>query len=317
MKRAVKADGKDKGEGTNVTNNSKGAVVGTLKGKGGSMVRTLWVWLNIIIWCILTGVPAMLCILFWPFVGLSQCQRMTWRCAVVFFRMVLWSSNCPYTVAGLENLDPKGHYFFASNHESLWDVPLLFSVLPYWLIAVSKASLRMVPIFGWAVAAGGTVFIDRKNPTASKKSMDAAEKSLRERPRSVLVFPEGTRTPDGELQEFKKGVFVLAIQAGYPVVPTAVCGTYEVVVKGKRAIKSRPLHLQIGTPIETTGMTYEDRDKLSLLVLEQVTAMKKAWRANEAKLIEEHKPKTESFFNCFVPTPAADKKFWGRIPPSK
>jgi len=300
---------KDKSQGQVASVTSKGSekIV-----QVGSIFRTLWVWLNILIWTLLCGIPAMLCILLVPFLGLSGAQRLTWRCAVVFFRLVLWSSNCPYTVTGLENVDPDGNYFFAANHESLWDVPLLFSVLPYWLIAVAKKSIAMVPIFGWAVAAGGTVWVDRKNSASAKKTMDEAEKSLRARPRSVLVFPEGTRTPDGELQEFKKGVFILAIQAGYPVVPVCVCGTYDVVVKGKRAIKSRPLHLKIGKPIETKDMTYEDRDKLSQMVLQQVTAMKAEWRAGQAS---QSGGKVEPFYHCFVPTPKADKKFWGRLPP--
>mmetsp|Transcript_7402 Transcript_7402/g.14693 ORF Transcript_7402/g.14693 Transcript_7402/m.14693 type:complete len:307 (-) Transcript_7402:27-947(-) len=279
---------------------------------GGSIIRTIWVWLNIVIWTILTGIPAMLCMLLIPFLGLSGAQRCTWRCSVVFFRLVLWSSACPYSVMGLENLDPNGNYFFAGNHESLWDVPLIFAILPFWLISVAKKSLRMVPIFGWAVAAGGTVWIDRKNSERARQSMDAAEKSLRSRPRSVLVFPEGTRTPDGELQEFKKGVLILAIQSGIPVVPMCVCGTYQVVVKGSKRIHPRPLRLMIGKPIETKDMTYDDRDTLSQQVYEQIAKMKAEWKASSLESDNKH---VESFFHCFVPTAPADSKFWGRLPP--
>ena len=156
------------------------------KGKG-NLPRTIWLWFNCIIWCILTGVPAILCILFVPFVGLSAAQKMTWRCSVVFFRVVLWAAGCPYTVSGLENLDIKRSYFFASNHESVFDVPLLFAALPFWLISVAKKSLSYIPIFSWAVACGGTVFIDRKNTDRAIQAKKAAEESLRKRPRSVLV----------------------------------------------------------------------------------------------------------------------------------
>merc|ERR1719183_2647885 len=92
--------------------------------------------------------------------------------------------------------------------------------------------------------------------------MKVAEESLRKRPRSVLIFPEGTRTADGKLQAFKKGGFVLAIQAGIPVVPLCVCGTYDVVVKGARKVRPRPLKLYVGKLIETSHMTYDDRDAL-------------------------------------------------------
>jgi len=141
-----------------------------------------------LIWCPLTGIPAMLVILLTPFLGLSKCQRLCWRCSTIFFKIVLWSSGCAYTVEGLEQLDPEGNYFFACNHESLWDVPLVFAALPFWLISIAKKSLRLVPVFGWAVAAGGTVWIDRKNHAADMKSMQVAEESLRKRPRSRL-FP--------------------------------------------------------------------------------------------------------------------------------
>ena len=129
----------------------------------------------------------MLVILLTPFLGLSKCQRLCWRCSTIFFKIVLWSSGCAYTVEGLEQLDPNGNYFFACNHESLWDVPLVFAALPFWLISIAKKSLRLVPVFGWAVAAGGTVWIDRKNHAADMQSMKVAEESLRKRPRSLLL----------------------------------------------------------------------------------------------------------------------------------
>lgn len=139
-----------------------------------------------VIWVPLTGIPAMLAILLTPFLGLSKCQRLTWRCSTVFFKLVLWSSACPYTVEGLEQLDPNANYFFACNHESLWDVPLVFATIPFWLISVAKKSLRRVPVFGWAVAAGGTVWIDRRNHEADIKSMEIAKQSLKKRPRLLV-----------------------------------------------------------------------------------------------------------------------------------
>lgn len=276
-----------------------------------SLLRSFWVFLVALIWCPLTGIPAMLAILLTPFLGLSKCQRMTWRCSTVFFKIVLWASGCPYTVQGLENLDPDANYFFACNHESLWDVPLVFAVTPFWLISIAKKSLRLVPVFGWAVAAGGTVWIDRKNHEADMKSMQTAEQSLRKRPRSVLIFPEGTRTADGELQTFKKGGFVLAIQASMPVVPLCVCGTYDVVVKGARKLRPRPLKLIVGAPIATDKMTYADRDTLSDSVKAQVARMKQEWKETEDRC---ENLEVESFWHCFVPTPACNlPNWWGRV----
>jgi len=224
---------------------------------------------------------------------------------------VLWASGCAYTVEGLEQLDPEGNYFFACNHESLWDVPLVFAALPFWLISIAKKSLRLVPVFGWAVAAGGTVWIDRKNHAADMKSMQVAEESLRKRPRSVLIFPEGTRTADGKLQAFKKGGFVLAIQASMPVVPICVCGTYDVVVKGGRKIRPRALKIFVGTPIATDKMTYDDRDTLTDSCKGAIADMKQQWRNSEYKC---DNLRVEPFWHCFVPTPASSlASAWGRV----
>jgi len=276
-----------------------------------SYLRSVWVMLMCAIWCPLTGIPAMLVILLTPFLGLSKCQRLCWRCSTIFFKIVLWSSGCPYTVEGLEQLDPDSNYFFAANHESLWDVPLIFAAMPFWLISIAKKSLGLVPVFGWAVAAGGTVWIDRKNHTADMESMKKAEDSLRKRPRSVLIFPEGTRTMDGQLQPFKKGGFVLAIQAGIPVVPLCVCGTYDVVIKGARKVRPRPLKLYVGKPIETCKMTYDDRDTLCETVKAEVAKMKQAWKDSDEKC---DNLQVEPFWHCFVPTPSSDRgSWWGRV----
>mmetsp|Transcript_64585 Transcript_64585/g.154100 ORF Transcript_64585/g.154100 Transcript_64585/m.154100 type:complete len:301 (+) Transcript_64585:54-956(+) len=276
-----------------------------------SMWRTILVYIMAILFLPLTGIPAILAVpILWPFVGLNKAQRATWRCACVFFKVILWASGCPYTVVGLENLKPEEAYFFAANHESLWDVPLIFAACPFWLISVAKKSLSYVPIFGWAVAAGGTVFVDRRNTKKAVESMGVACESLKKRPRSVLVFPEGTRTPTGEMREFKKGGFVLAIQAGIPVVPVCVCGTYEVVVKGGRKVAPRPLKVIFGKPIKTSALTYEDREILGEQVRKEVAAMQADYRkGGNAK----DNVKVEPFWHCFTFAAECDKPYWGRL----
>lgn len=160
-------------------------------------------------------------------------------------------------VVGLDNLDAKKTYFFASNHESHFDACLIFSTLPFWLISLAKKSLLYVPIFGWAVAAGGTVWVDRKNTSNAVNSMANAAKSLTKRPgRSVIVFPEGTRSRDGNLQPFKKGGIVLALQTGMPIVPVCVGGTINVIGKGARWVTpGQKLTVIYGKPIPTEGLT--------------------------------------------------------------
>jgi 1-acyl-sn-glycerol-3-phosphate acyltransferase len=104
-----------------------------------------------------------------------------------------------------------------------------FAAFPFWLIAIAKKIIAYFPIFGWAVALGGTIFVQRSNHKKALDSLNAGQKSLQEKPRSVLLFPEGTRSDDGVVRPFKKGGLILAIQSGMPCVPVAICGTRRIV----------------------------------------------------------------------------------------
>mmetsp|Transcript_27301 Transcript_27301/g.68825 ORF Transcript_27301/g.68825 Transcript_27301/m.68825 type:complete len:297 (+) Transcript_27301:71-961(+) len=284
---------------------------GPSKDKKPSVGRTVLLVLCILLFCPLTGIPGILALLFAPIFGLCTVQTFTWRCSVCFFRIVLWAAGCSYTVVGLENLDESETYFFCSNHESHFDVPLIFSTLPFWLISIAKKSLMYIPVFGWAVAAGGTVWIDRKNTEKALNSMGSAEKSLRARPRSVIVFPEGTRSRDGKLQPFKKGGIVLAIQTGMPVVPVCVHNTLHVVEKGGRWVTPQPLTVCYGKPIPTDKLTFDDRDLLVKKLEDAIVELK-----SKAPRYSGRNPKPEPFWRCFLRTPPPSvKDAWGRVPP--
>ena len=157
-------------------------------GKGGSLLRTLWAALNALFWLPFCGGISMLCVLLIPVIGLSPAQRLMWRCACIYFRLCLWASGVSYSVVGLERLDPTTHYFFACNHSSDFDIPLAFAALPFWLISVAKSSLAWVPIFGWAVALAGSVFVDRSDHSRAVGALDRARDDLIRRPRCVLCW---------------------------------------------------------------------------------------------------------------------------------
>jgi 1-acyl-sn-glycerol-3-phosphate acyltransferase len=106
-----------------------------------------------------------------------------WRCACVYFRLCLWASGVSYCVVGLERLDPASHYFFACNHRSDFDIPLAFAAIPFWLISIAKSSIAWVPIFGWAVALAGSVFVDRSDRQRAVGALDRARDDLVRRPR--------------------------------------------------------------------------------------------------------------------------------------
>mmetsp|Transcript_27455 Transcript_27455/g.62242 ORF Transcript_27455/g.62242 Transcript_27455/m.62242 type:complete len:308 (-) Transcript_27455:244-1167(-) len=280
----------------------------------GWILQSTWVLTHALFWVPVIGLPALSLVLLAPFLGLTRVQRLVWRCAAIYFKITLWATGAAYTVIGLENLDPDKHYFFACNHESIYDIPLVFAALPFWLIAISKSAVAYFPIFGWAVACGGTIFIDRSDHNKAVQSLDKGRKALQARPRSVLLFPEGTRSSDGSVRPFKKGGLVLAIQAKMPVVPVAICNTRSILgakIDSFKEVHKSPIMLIIGKPVETVNMAYEDRDKLSVDLQTEVVRMKKLWEQGVGKKYWNHE--TQSFWGCWVPTPPFPAPFWGRV----
>jgi 1-acyl-sn-glycerol-3-phosphate acyltransferase len=176
-------------------------------------------------------------------------------------RNALWAARIPYTVVGMERVPLDRPVVIASNHQSWFDIFLLGAVLPGSLRFVSKKELSRIPVLGRAMRSAGHVFIDRQNRQAAFGAYEEAAAAIRSGI-SAAVFPEGTRSRTGELQPFKKGPFVLAIAAGVPLVPAYCAGTIALKPKGRWLIRSRPVALLFGRPIDTAGMTYEDREQL-------------------------------------------------------
>ncbi|WP_456369811.1 lysophospholipid acyltransferase family protein [Thermodesulfatator atlanticus] len=168
-------------------------------------------------------------------------------------------------VRGLEHIRPEENYIFAANHQSQFDIPVIGTILPHKISWLAKKSLFKIPFFGWGLLAAGCVPIDRENPRKGLESLMLAVGKTKEG-FSVLIFPEGTRSPDGRLQPFKVGGFILAIKSGLPVVPIAICGTREVLPKGKLLLKPGLVRVKIFPPIPTKGLTLRDKHKLAELV---------------------------------------------------
>jgi 1-acyl-sn-glycerol-3-phosphate acyltransferase len=176
-------------------------------------------------------------------------------------------------VKGLENLDTTRNYIIVSNHLSLIDSPLLVWFLPLPVRFLGKKELFSVPVMGAYMARAGHIPIDRGNARAALQSMADAAKLLAEGTRSLLIYPEGTRSPDGRLQDFKDGAALLAIRSGLPVLPCAVRGTRDVLPAKGCAIRSGDVELRIGAPIETAGLTAKDRAPLTELLRQRVAAL--------------------------------------------
>ena len=171
----------------------------------------------------------------------------------------------PTTVTGLEKIDTSKPHVYAVNHASALDIPVLYVYLPFQFRIVFKKELLSYPIVGWHLKRSGQICIDQQNPAGSIGSIRAALKSLKSG-LPLVIFPEGGRTPDGQVKPFLPGAFFLAIKAQVDVVPVALVGTYELLPMNTYHIKCRPLEMRVGQAISTAGMTMRDLEAVSAKV---------------------------------------------------
>ena len=190
-------------------------------------------------------------------------------------KIILKTTFIKFKVIGEENINPDMHYFFAANHESEFDIPLVFAGIKLQMVAVSKIELKNIPFLGWAMQAAGHIFVDRRNHSRALKSMNKAKRSMSKNPRSVIIFPEGTRSKNGEILPFKKGGLVLAMSLGMEIVPVGIIGTRS-LLKNKFSSHDDTLKLKIGKPIKTTFLNYDDRNNLAENVRNEVVGLVKA-----------------------------------------
>jgi 1-acyl-sn-glycerol-3-phosphate acyltransferase len=176
------------------------------------------------------------------------------------------------TVDNRANLDPQQPYVFMANHASTIDIWALFLAIPRRVRMIAKKQLARIPFLGWVMWAGRFIFIDRQNAASARRSIDDAGRRIRGGV-SVLIFPEGTRTRDGQLGVFKKGGFHLAMEAGVPIVPVALRGTRELMPRGSLRVRSGEVFVTIGAPIPTSGLSIDDRPALIQRVHDAIAAM--------------------------------------------
>ncbi len=174
--------------------------------------------------------------------------------AKVFPLGILIISGIRVKITGLENIDRKAVYVFASNHSSQIDITALQWGVPNRLSMIFKKELARIPFFGWQLYLGPYVVVDRKDPQAAMKSLQRAKWIMDNKKISVLVFPEGTRSKTGEVQSFKRGAFYLAAHSGYPIVPITINGTGKIMPKGTSKLKSGTVYLHFDKPIPTDNI---------------------------------------------------------------
>jgi 1-acyl-sn-glycerol-3-phosphate acyltransferase len=169
-------------------------------------------------------------------------------------------SGISYEVAGRRNV-PGRAVVFCSNHQSNIDPPLLFTALHRRTHILYKHEIDQIPVLARAFRMGGFIPIDRRNKEASMRSIAAGSASLRAG-NSFLIFPEGTRSKTDQMLPFKKGGFIMAINAGAPIVPVAIRGGKAAMRKGSPIIKPVKVQISIGQPIETAGVSVAERNQL-------------------------------------------------------
>lgn len=181
-------------------------------------------------------------------------------------RIILWSSGTPVRVIGAENVSRDRPQAIIANHQSMFDVFAIAANMPRRFHFVAKKELQRIPIFGRAGRAAGHVFIDRGNREAAIRSLQEANRRMREENSTAILFPEGTRSLTGDLQPFKKGPFVMALESGVEVVPTVLDGTLEILPKRGIRIRPRPITLRFGRPISPERYRDGGRDAFMVRV---------------------------------------------------
>lgn len=199
------------------------------------------------------------------------------RVARVWARSLLWIAGVRVTVEGLEKIDPHGKHVFCSNHLSYMDTPVVLAHIPTQFRFLAKKGLFAIPFMGTHLTQAGHIPVPLDDPRAAVRTLNLAAKGIREHQTSMLIFPEGGRSDDGELQPFKDGGAYIAIKAQVPLVPVALIGTREVLAMHSATFHPwRHVTLRIGEPIPTDGLTLRNRRELTEVAREQIIAMLKA-----------------------------------------
>jgi 1-acyl-sn-glycerol-3-phosphate acyltransferase len=194
------------------------------------------------------------------------------RCARLWSWLILATTGVKVTPDGLDRLERGRTYIFVSNHQSIYDIPIVFATLPFQLRIIAKESLGRFPFLGWHLKHTGHMLVDRTNP--DRHGIFRQWAGLVARGVSLIVFPEGTRSVDGRVARFKGGSFLMAIRAGLPVVPVSISGSRHVMLKGRLMVCPGRVRLTVHDPIptDTSKPTVEAARRLAERVREAIRA---------------------------------------------
>lgn len=231
------------------------------------MIRTIWVAINVLA----STIPFSLLVVIGSYLGASS--RFYDQIPRYWARWILWATGVHVDVQGVENLSPDSAQIIVSNHVSWYDVLALAAWTPKRYRFVAKKELSRVPLWGHAWVAAGHISVDRTDNQSAVASLDQAGRTILEDNSSVIIFAEGTRSRTGELQPFKKGAFILALQNGIDIVPTAVQGTHHIMSRDSWRIRSGRIIVRYGPPVAPAGYDIRRRDELIARVRSEVEQM--------------------------------------------
>jgi 1-acyl-sn-glycerol-3-phosphate acyltransferase len=182
-------------------------------------------------------------------------------CARAWSWLILATTGVSVEVKGLDRLPRDRTFIFVSNHQSIYDIPVIFATLPYQLRIIAKESLGSFPFLGWHLQRNGHLLVDRRNP--DRAGILRRWRALVGEGLSLIIFPEGTRSADGRVGRFKAGSFLLAVEAQLPVVPLSIDGTRHVMRKGRLMTSPGHARLVVHEPIDTAGLAVSDARQLA------------------------------------------------------
>jgi 1-acyl-sn-glycerol-3-phosphate acyltransferase len=218
--------------------------------------------------------------------------RIQHRISQIWARSLVWVSCSKLIVRGEENLRRYPVAVYASNHTSYMDTPVIFAGLPFQFRILAKKGLWPIAFIGWYLDRSGQIPIDTSNTHSTLSSMGAGVKALRSG-MPLFIFPEGRRTPDGELQEFLSGAAYLAIRAQVPLVPIALSGVFDLLPMHTHHLFPGELTLSVGEPIKTTGMTPRQANELTVRLRDAIENLKQTANENAREEDEEDSPGAE------------------------
>lgn len=231
------------------------------------MIRSFWVYLNLLIATVIIGSLTVVASLLRVRGGIYDWAGRAWS------GWILRASGTPVITEGLDHVRHDRPQIFAANHVSWYDVWALSVAIPKRYRFVAKKELALIPLFGQAWKAAGHISVDRSNRASAIQSLEEAGRLLKRDNSSVVIFPEGTRGTGGEMLPFKKGAFMLALHTGVEIVPVAVLGTGRILPRGRWRIRPGPIIVRFGEPIPTSEYDVDERSELIGQVRGRIEAM--------------------------------------------